>query len=188
MKLYLIVIFVLMCVAQWYVPGAMILEQEDVLRSGKVFRFKTAPIDPSDPFRGKYITLDFESEVFKHNKGRRWERGETVFVLLGESEDGFAQISDIADSAPGYSIDFLKAEVAFSSEESVRVDFPFDRFYLEESKASDAEKIYWERQNNQNDSTQTAYALVRIKNGQAVLEDVLINDRSIIDIVRELQN
>lgn len=188
MKSYLIVIFVLMCVAQWYVPGAMILEQEDVLRTGKAFRFKTAPIDPTDPFRGKYITLDFESEIFKHEKGRRWERGETVFVLLRENEDGFARISDIAESEPDGAIDFLKAEVAFSDEETVWIKYPFDRFYLEESKASDAEKIYWERQTDQNDSTQTAYALVRIKNGQAVLEDVLINDRSIVDIVREFQN
>ncbi|HEY9489676.1 MAG TPA: GDYXXLXY domain-containing protein [Chryseosolibacter sp.] len=185
MKTYQIVFFGLMCVAQWYVPGAMIVAQETVLRSGKVFRFKTAPVDPSDPFRGKYITLDFESEVYKHNNDRQWERGETVFVLLRENEYGFAQISDIADSEPIDAIDFFKAEVAFSDEETVRVNFPFDRFYLEESKAFQAEKIYRERQN---DSTQTAYAVVRIKNGQAVLEDVLINDRSIVDIVRELQN
>ena len=42
-----------------------------------------------------------------------------------------------------------------------------------------AEKVYNES------AVQTTYALVRIKNGDAVLEDVIIEGRSILDIVKE---
>jgi uncharacterized membrane-anchored protein len=186
MKPYLLTFFFVACFAQWYVPGAMIAEQEDLLRHGRLFRFKTEPVDPSDPFRGKYITLDFRDDIFEDPGGSKWERGQTVFVLLEQGTDGFARIADLSPVAPQTEgVDFLETEVGYSlNNGEVRVDYPFDRFYLEESKASQAEQVYWEA--NRTDSTQTAYALVRIKNGKAALEDVMINDRSIADIVREL--
>ena len=184
MKKYLLVLFSLMCLAQWYVPAAMIGEQERLLSNGKIFRFKTAPVDPSDPFRGKYITLSFEAETFKITPGQPWDRNQNVFVVLKEDEDGFAAVADISTSPPGAETDFVEAEVMFSDEEMVRVRYPFERFYLEESKASEAEKMYWEA--NRNDSTQSAYAVVRIKNGKSALEDVKVNDQSIVEIVREM--
>jgi len=184
MKPYLAVFFGLMCISQWYVPLAMIKDQEEVLSSGKVFRFKTRPVDPSDPFRGKYITLDFEAAAFPDNSSRVWERGQKIFVLLGEDSDGFARIVDLVEDNPDPEVDYVEAEVSFVDGENVSITYPFERFYLEESRASDAEKVY--RDANRNDSTQTAHAVVRIKNGKPALEDVMINDRSIVDIVREL--
>jgi len=184
MKPSTLILFSFMCIAQWYIPGAMIAGQENILAGGKPFRFKTSPIDPSDPFRGKYITLNFEASTFQH-PGCQWERGKKVWVVLKEDHNGFAAIADItetlADSAKG---DYLEAVVSFCDEEAVRVSYPFERFYLEESKASDAELVYWDETHN--DSTQTAYALVWIKNGKAALADVKINERSIVDVVREL--
>lgn len=173
-----------MCIAQWYVPGSMIVEQEDILTTGKTFRFKTAPVDPSDPFRGKYITLNFEADNFKKNNDTQWGRGQKVFVLIEEDQEGFARISNIIGHQPKGVTDYVMADVMFSNEEMVRVSYPFDRFYVEESKAAEAERVYWEE--NSNDSAQHAYALVRIRNGKTALENVMINDRSIVDIVREL--
>jgi uncharacterized membrane-anchored protein len=174
------------CISQWYVPAAMIVEQEDILRNGKTFRFKTAPVDPTDPFRGKYITLNFEADTYKHNNDRKWERGKHVFVLLTEGNDGFAKILDLSESLPDSDSHYVEGKVLFSDEDIVRISYPFERFYLEESKALGAEIVY--RESNRNDSTQTAYAVVHIKNGKPALEDVMINDRSIVDIVRELNN
>jgi uncharacterized membrane-anchored protein len=67
-------LFALTCLAQWFVPAQMIYDQEQVLREGKTYHFKTAPIDPSDPFRGKYITLSFErckECICQHHRLRR---------------------------------------------------------------------------------------------------------------------
>jgi uncharacterized membrane-anchored protein len=182
---YLVILFGLMCVSQWYVPVAMIAEQEDILANGKVFRFETEPVDPSDPFRGKYITLNFKADSFKQYNGGRWERGQKVFVVLGEDDDGFARIADLLASSPASEMYYIEVKVSYTSDEMVQVVYPFERFYLEESKALEAEHVY--RDVNRNDSSQTAYALVRIKNGKPALEDVMINDRSIVDIVRDLQ-
>ncbi len=55
---------------------------------------------------------------------------------------------------------------------------------MEESKASDAEEIYAK---SLQDTTQLTYALVSIKNGDAVLKDVLIDGVSIKEIVKANQ-
>ena len=63
-KIIVIIAFIFMVFAQWYVPSKMILDREDILKNGEEFKFLTQPIDPSDPFRGKYITLNSEMSIF----------------------------------------------------------------------------------------------------------------------------
>jgi uncharacterized membrane-anchored protein len=184
MKSYLWILFLAMCGAQWFVPGYMISEQEDIHKTGKTFRFKTEPVDPSDPFRGKYITLRFEADTFATQMSNDYEEDEKVFVLLNENKKGFAQIANISKTEPEYGADYVTASVGFTSAGRVRVNYPFERFYLEESKAAPGEQVY--REATANDSTQTAYAVVHVKNGKAALADVMINDRSIVDLVRGL--
>ena len=55
---------------------------------------------------------------------------------------------------------------------------------MEESKAKPAEDLYMESQRNIDNMT---YALVSIKDGDAVLKDVIIDDKSIKEIVKESQ-
>ncbi|MBD3630845.1 GDYXXLXY domain-containing protein [Cyclobacterium sp.] len=50
-------VFVLIALLQLYLPAKMILDREDILHKGKEYKFKTQPIDPNDPFRGKFIAL-----------------------------------------------------------------------------------------------------------------------------------
>lgn len=54
-------LFALLCVAQWAVPLAMVQRAERTLSEGTAYRFRTAPVDPADPFRGRYVTLDFDA-------------------------------------------------------------------------------------------------------------------------------
>jgi hypothetical protein len=53
---------------------------------------------------------------------------------------------------------------------------------MEESKAPEAEKLYWEALR---DTVQVAYGLVSIGKGQAVLQNVFVNDKAIADIIEE---
>ena len=56
----------------------------------------------------------------------------------------------------------------------------------EKPKASEAERLYWE---SQLDSVrQDVYATIRVHHGKAALENVMINDRPITDIVREMNS
>jgi uncharacterized membrane-anchored protein len=184
MKAFTIVLFIFMCAAQWLVPGKMIYDSENVVSSGTIFKFKTRPVDPSDPFRGKYITLSFDANSIEVDSAG-WQSADEVFVTFASDSAGFATPDGISRTAPAEApylqtyVDYIQS----GNPATIEFKIPFDRFYLEESKASEAERAYWEAQR---DSTQVAYGVVRIGAGNAVLTDVMINDRSIVDLVKEM--
>lgn len=180
--------FILVALIQLAIPANMIWHKERVLATGKEFKFETTPIDPTDPFRGKYITLGYLENSFEIEDKSEWKEGEKVFVILENDDRGLAKIKSVSKEKPNESTDFLKTEVAFVSgnfTKQIHFTFPFDRYYMEESKAYEAEQIYLE---NQVDTTKTTYALVLIKNGDAVLKDVLIDGVPIRDMDKKIRN
>ncbi len=186
MKTFAIILFVFMCAAQWLVPAKMIYDSESVVLNGTVYKFRTQPIDPSDPFRGKYITLSFSANHVEVEPGDKWYNGEEAYVTFTTDSAGFAVPASISRNPPA-SGPYLHTKTLYPDfqEGPVPIELPFDRFYLEESKASEAEKVYWEAQR---DSAQVAYGVVRIGAGKAVLTDVMINDRSIVEVVKALND
>ena len=110
----------------------------------------------------------------------KWNRGENIYALIETDNEGFAFIESVSREKPENSEDYLFTKVQYNGQNKLFVEFPFDRFYMEESKAYDAEMIYRE---NERDITSTTYALVRIKEGEAVLENVFIDDIPIKDLV-----
>ncbi len=184
-KLIIFSAFVVTAIAQLFVPAQMILHREAILEEGKIYKFKTAPIDPTDPFRGKYVRLSFANNQIIKKEGD-WEAGETVFALLESDSAGFSVIADIQKNQPKEGVDYLKTEInyvtgSYLTASSINLNFPFDRFYMEESKAYEAELAYrdarWEEK--------SAYALISIKDGEGVLKDVLIEGIPIREIAKE---
>lgn len=193
-KKYLIPLFFIMAIAQWVVPINMITGSEKVLKKGQLFKFKTRPVDPNDPFRGKYIQLDFEANTFEFETGDDWTRGAAVFVELIEDIEGYAQIKRIHKTPPSDDISYIKAKIRYQfkvtdTTQRITVDYPFDRFYMEESKALPAEKMYRKRAREEHTIT---YAEVYINEGDAVLENVFIDGVPIIEatleFIKEEQN
>ncbi len=186
MKYSILISFAVMCLAQWIIPGKMVYDSENVIKEGAVLKFKTMPIDPSDPFRGKYITLNFEANCIEFADSTDWQAGEKVFVTFTTDSAGFAIAENISRTA-GDSDSFLQTTVDYvtnyDGEYKVCFKLPFNRFYLEESKASQAEQLYWQAQR---DSSQIAYGLVSMGAGQAVLNNVIVNDKPIVDIINSL--
>ena len=183
-KQIIFVIFIVVALIQLFVPVKMILKHEDTLQSGKIFKFKTAPIDPNDPFRGKYIRLNFDEAVSIYQSDKEWDRHEKVFVELDTDKDGFAFIKNVSRQKPNNTDAYIKADAYLNSlpyNNNIRIQYPFDRFYMEETKAKPAENIY--RQPVRRTAKKPAYALVAVKNGNAVIKDVRIDGVSIKDIV-----
>lgn len=174
-KPILIPAFILMVIVQLYVPAKMIFNKEEVLTEGKDFRFKTAPVDPTDPFRGKYISLFCEANAIQMTNVTDWNRGDQIYVILKNDESGFAQIESVTKEKPDPATDYVNAMVSYiipDSHSTVTIQYPFERFYMNEAKAYDAELAYNEAAR---DTTQVTYALISIRDGDAVLKDVLIN-------------
>lgn len=173
--------FCAVCIAQLYVPAKMISDKASTIRDGQAYRFRTIPVDPSDPFRGKYIALRFEQMTFPVFN-EQWTNGDEVYVLLETDASGFAVQRSIQRERPRTYTDYFKTTIDFVSNGEVTVRFPVDRLYLEESKAAKAEEIY---RSAQRDQTVETYALVFIKKGEVVLQDVFIDEVSIKELVME---
>ncbi|NJO89360.1 MAG: GDYXXLXY domain-containing protein [Chloroflexia bacterium] len=187
-KLILLIVFIVVALIQLYIPASMMLSSEAIIGKGTEYKFRVAPIDPNDPFRGKYVTLSFAANIY-YDLDSLFYRNQEVFVVLGLDDEGFVRIDDVASEQPFDSNNYVKAKVNSIYKDYgdegryvVRIDYPFNRFYMEESKAPEAESLYWEAAR---DTNQVAYALVRVKEGEAVLLDVLINDISLKDLTGE---
>jgi len=181
MRIPIIVLFVFMCLAQLAIPGKMIWDSERVVTEGTLYKFRTQPVDPSDPFRGKYITLNFLADHGYDTA--KWSSGEDVNVVFGTDSAGFATVSQLTRTEPEGP--YLHTTIYYVDNDSdVHFNIPFTRFYMEESKAMPAEQYYNE---STRDSASVCYGLVRIGRGNAVITDVFIDNRSIVDLVRESQ-
>jgi uncharacterized membrane-anchored protein len=98
-----------------------------------------------------------------------------------EDDNGFAKIERVSRSrVDGDNV--MPVTVQWSSEGSVHVEFPFDRYYMEESAAPRAEAAYRE---NSRRTNQDAYVTVRVYRGSAALEELYVGGKAIRDYLRE---
>ena len=170
---------------QWFVPLNMIMQQETILKEGTPFKFKTQPIDPNDTFRGKFVVLNYEANRANIEAGQLWVNGEPVFVKIKEDAEGFATIAGLEKVEPIDEKHYVKATIRRvwgQNSTQVSIRYPFERFYMEETKAPKAEALFrdlWR------DSSTTVYGLVVINQGRAALEDVFVDGVSISDAVLE---
>ncbi len=179
-----IIIAIIVGLAQVSIPLYMIWNKEQTIRKGNSFLFEIAPIDPTHPLKGKYIILNYP--VLNVISKSEINLNKPVYAILEKKENQEYNIISLSNVAPSRTSDFVKVEVnnwifERNQEDSLQynINFPFTEFYMEESKAPKAEEIY--RSLNQ-DTTQTAYAVVSIYKGDAVVTDVVINGKSIVEL------
>lgn len=159
------------CLAQLAAPAWLIARQERTLREGACYRFHTAPVDPYDAFRGRYVQLSVQPSQATTRDAPPLRRGRTVYVALGRDAEGFATLREAGRHPPAEG-DYVRARVrGWSPEGTVRVQLPFDRYYLPEDEAPQAERAYREHSRA---GQHSAEVLVRVRGGESVIEDVLI--------------
>lgn len=174
-KKIIIGLFSSLILLQIAAPLSMIAKREAVLRNGTAFRFKTAPVDPYDAFRGRYVALRMEASQVRKPPGLDLRYGQKVYAQIVADEQGFAKISQITTQKP-QGLPFLTAKVNYSLATEVFLDLPIDRYYMEEKAAPRAEQIYREHSGG---DKRDAYVLVRIKDGFAVIEGLYIGGQRI---------
>ncbi|MBC7850840.1 MAG: GDYXXLXY domain-containing protein [Chitinophagaceae bacterium] len=184
MKFYFLGAFVLVAIMQWFIPLQMISSRETILEEGKAFKFLTAPVDPADPFRGRYVALNFAISEYNVKETGELKRG-PVYASLTTDDSGYAKIKSLSTKPPSGTTDYFSADINYIRTDSINTVFltlPFDQYFMDEVKATAAENVYRESSQVLNNRT---YALVKILNGEAVIQDVLINDTSIHYFVKK---
>lgn len=162
-------------------PLSMIARRESVFKDGEQFKFKTAPVDPYDAFRGRYVALRIAQDSVAAPEGIAFTRGQPVYAHITVDGEGFAKIAAISTQKPR-GVHFLGAKVRYVSKGKVSLDLPIDRYYMEEKSAPAAERVYREHSRR---NKQDAYVLVRIKDGCAVIEALYVGDKRIEEAVKK---
>jgi uncharacterized membrane-anchored protein len=161
-------------VLQWAVPATLALRSELTLRDGTRYYLRTAPVDPADPFRGRYVTLSFAGAQAAVASADGLRHGDRVYVPIRTGGDRYA-VFGTASRAPPADGDYLVAQVdSFVAPGTVTLRLPFDRYYLDERAAPAAERAY--RDANRRDSTHEAYVSIRVRDGHAALEELFIDN------------
>ena len=176
-----IVALALLALVQLAVPLRMIAKREDTLRTGELFRFRAAPIDPYDAFRGRYVALALAADTVVVDDAGDYTSGERIFVLLATDEQGFARPIGVERGHPPKAA-YVEARVAWRAETAgaLRISYPFDRYYMNEELAPAAEQAY--RQHAGGEARET-WVAVRIKQGFAVLEELYVGGRPIGELL-----
>lgn len=144
-KKYCIWIWVLLGVGQLAIPASMVVRMEYVHRAGESFRFRLAPFDPADPFRGRYMALRFELENAPVPAPSDYDSEEPCFATLLRDGNGFATIGRVTHQRPTGNAYILLApgDTSLTSDNprQLRIRIPLDRYYLNEERAPEVERI-----------------------------------------------
>ena len=175
MKSWRLIVFILVALAQLAVPASLIWKREQTLRRGSVWKFRTAPVDPVDAFRGRYVALEFEAESQQLSPPLNVESGRTVFVTLLPDAEGFAQIDQVLPAPPALD-DFIAVRLAGKT-----VALPFDKYWVTERDAPAAEAAY--RAQSQRDK-RNAFVTVRVFRGDAALEQLYLDGQPLGEYLR----
>lgn len=184
MKPKLLIAFIVVAIAQLFIPAKMVYDNHITETEGTTYKFKAEPVDPADPFRGRYITLNFEADNFATAHFED-EYNREIFALLGKDAQGFARIKGVQYDRPAKG-DYITARVWHYSryDKTLHLKLSFERYYMEESKAPEAEKLYNQYVGDSN-NTLPAYGEVAVKDGNAVLKAVIINGMPVEEYVRQ---
>ena len=179
MNILRILIFGVVALAQLAVPAAMVWQREQTLKQGRVWKFRTVPVDPVDVIRGRYIALRFAAEEF--TAPSKFEAADnSVYAVLKEDTDGFAKIDHLTTEALRTD-DAVPVESVWWYNGKQQVRFPFNKFWVAEANAAAAERAYAE--NNRRDN-QNAYVTVRVRHGDAALDQLYIDNEPLSEYLR----
>ncbi|MFM8952588.1 MAG: GDYXXLXY domain-containing protein [Planctomycetaceae bacterium] len=176
-------VFVVVVIAQWLLPLSGIWQHERVISRGTLLKIECGAPDPYDPLRGRYLAVRPKQSTVSEPEGFPRRGGLVpVWATLETGDDGLARITSLSlEPVSGPTIIPLTARKwgTTNGTDVIWLDWPFDRFYLNERLAPEADKLVAERSRDRK-----TVAEVRLLDGRAVLTDILLDGVSIREVVK----
>ena len=193
-KTLLLSAFVLVALAQLFVPYQMISKEADYASSGREFQFRIRHNRP-DGFRGgysgssvqgKYIWLQFEQDQFKIANGKGWEPGQIVYVSFSSDSLGNAKILAVSKTKPVATGDWVKARAFMNNRDTrlLHLNYPFNNFYIEDKDTRDIDSAFTKKMN---DSLSAICLKVSIRENQFLVNDLVVDSLSFKDFVKKIR-
>ncbi|PLS23150.1 GDYXXLXY domain-containing protein [Neptunicoccus cionae] len=147
MSRFLIAGTILAALLQTGVLAKIITDRAAALQSGQEVLLETGFIDPRDLFRGHYAVLNLQisridrSDVTLHGS---FTWNDPVYVAL-DTAGPFAVPVSLHDAYPtDFGGPVIKGNALFTSDsdnQTLRIDFPFDRFFAPHDRALELENL-----------------------------------------------
>lgn len=168
-------------------PGWLIYQQERVLTQGTAYNFPLEPVDPADAFRGRFLALNYRRQALPAPEGIT--TGGPIYLPIATDSQGFARFTGVLAEAPATG-DYLQATAGYVDSNRVFPQLPEHllRFYLNEENAPLAEQRFNELMAAQAETTPDsirAYARLRIRHGQALIEQLYFEDRPLREYLKD---
>ena len=172
-------LWILLALAQLAVPAWMIRGEERVLRQGRQIKLQTRPVDPADLFRGRYVALGFAVEQVPRELVRgQFQHNDDAYLELREGSNGLVETVALHKDKPEGEL-VLKATVNFITPDTIGVELPFNRFYMDENDAPHAEAAFRERADEEG-----TWVTVRVLNGRGVIEELYVGGKPVREFMR----
>ncbi|MCX6998659.1 MAG: GDYXXLXY domain-containing protein [Kiritimatiellaeota bacterium] len=125
-------------------------ERELILRTGRVVYLRTAPVDPQDPFRGDYVTLDYEISRVPTNLFRdalvaskpdpALRGGHRVYAALRPDGD-LASLVSLSDRQPDSGL-FIRGRLdpRQRNNYAVGVRYGIEAYFVQQGRGRDLER------------------------------------------------
>lgn len=179
MKSLSFILFALVSLAQWAAPLSQIFKFERTLSNGTLVRLKCTAPDPYDPLRGRYLAVRLDQDNAPFAKDSKLFEGQHAYAVLQTGADGQTTIQELRAEPPAAG-DYVRVTFNYESEDKGFFTWPFDRFYLNEELAPEADKWFAETIRD----AKGILAEVRVHQGTAVLENLSFDGKSIRDILK----
>jgi len=178
---------ILVLIAALVYPIKKILSFECPETPPREFRFRCEGFDPYDPFRGRYIRVRPIQGIAPADSNEQYQYGQTLYAVLAVDKDGFATVTRLTDKLPAKE-PFVKVRVQIqydsaSGRNRYVFDFPFDRYYLNENIAPDAEKIVQEA--TLKSGKDCVIVVLIYSDGSYAVKDLLIKGKPLRDVVKD---
>jgi len=181
-------LFAAVCLVQLAVPASLIAKHEQTRSAGTPYRFQAAPVDPNDPYRGKYVALRYAVErepvPFADQGFVYMGYNRRVYAELGTGPDGYARLVKVHDERPA-GVDYIdvftrhlaeRAQGDNAAPTAIHVQLPFDRYYLPEDVAPQVEAAYIEAARKAQSNT---WAEVRVRDGHGALVGLFLDGKPV---------
>ena len=183
---FLFTLFLLVACAQIAIPATILVQHERILRNGTQYRFRCGPVDPYDAFRGRYVALKIDDASLEEGASTSFYRAQRVYARIEVDEEGFARLVNASAVRPSQG-DYIcgRFQAILWPGPWVRLSLPFERYYMDERLAPLTEQAMRLRIPA---GEREAYITVRVLRGNAVLEELHIDDQPIREFLRSPKN
>ena len=165
-------------------PLQIIYQYESVFKHGQLYRFKIQPVDLVDPFQGRYIKLSTkEHSIRLESKFEPTIYNSWGYASIAVDPQGFAYFDQWHSTPPDNQTDYIRTKslgynkYEASRSKRLRIEIPYDSFYVQKTKEPRPERI-----NHEVTHEQDSWANVRIYKGKVAIEDVFVKGQSLNDL------